>query len=381
MAARACGADRCVLRSPARRIAHLLLALVPILWLTRCGQQEKAPDDVVREITTASGVRMVLIPGGSFMMGCDNGHEDEAPVHEVNVRPFAMDKFEVTQDQYAALELPNPSHFKDPKRPLEQVRWSDAALFCNERSRQEGLDPCYDEVTFACNFGANGYRLPTEAEWEYAARAGTETDYDFGNGAAKLKAYANFADNSNERTDLVGKKRPNRWGLHDMYGNVLEWCNDVYSPTYYAESSAGDPRGPSDGEKRVMRGGAWNSGAAACRATVRYGEMPGISDACFARDTFGFRCVRRLDPASPERYADLEERMGDAKTQAARGMMIVQNLIGGYMYLRSRAQLSYGRRTRVRPSKKGTVPRPRVPERRGTVPFLAALTRHDHVLA
>jgi formylglycine-generating enzyme required for sulfatase activity len=249
---------------------------------------------VAVEVTTPSGVAMVLVPGGTFVMGSADGPEDEAPRHEVAVSAFAMDKCEVTQEQYAAFEMPDPSHFKDPKRPVEQVRWSDAALFCNERSRREGLEPCYDEVTFACNFEANGYRLPTEAEWEYSARAATNSRYCFGSDPAGLRSCACYEANSGNKTDLVGQKRPNPWGFCDLYGNVLEWCNDVYAATYYAESPRQDPRGPAEGEQRVMRGGAWNFSAGACRSSVRCAEYPGITDACFARDTFGFRCVRRL---------------------------------------------------------------------------------------
>ena len=251
------------------------------------------------EIVSASGVPMVLIPGGTFRMGSANGNPDEQPVHEVTVSALLMDRFEVTQDQFAALELSNPAHFKDPKRPVEQVRWSDAALFCNERSRKEGLTPCYDEISFACDFAADGYRLPTEAEWEYAARAGAPAGDDSGADAKSLKKHACFRDNSNGKTALVGRKRPNPWGLYDLYGNVLEWCHDVYGPNYYSESPANDPRGPAQGEKRVLRGGAWDTSAEGCRSTVRYAEMPGITDACFARDSFGFRCVRR-PPAGGE---------------------------------------------------------------------------------
>lgn len=277
--------------SSRRRLVVATIALS--LWLGACGNRDSVSPKLA-EITTRSGVAMILVRGGEFMMGSANGSDDETPRHRVAVSDFAMDKFEVTQDQYAAFQIPDPSHFKDPKRPVEQVRWSDAALFCNERSRREGLEPAYDEITFECNFEANGYRLPTEAEWEYAARAGTGTDYDFGSLPAKLGSYACYASNSTKKTDLVGRKRPNRWGFHDMYGNVLEWCNDVYSPTYYSESPDKDPRGPAKGEKRVMRGGAWNSSDTACRAAARYAELPGITDACFARDTFGFRCVRPL---------------------------------------------------------------------------------------
>jgi formylglycine-generating enzyme required for sulfatase activity len=247
-------------------------------------------------ITTASGVEMVLLPGGEFMMGSSGGNADERPRHRVKVSPFAMDKYEVTQQQFAAMELPDPSHFKDPQRPVEQVRWSDAALFCNERSRREGLEPCYNEATFECNIEASGYRLPTEAEWEYAARAGADTDYDFGSSPQALKSYACYAGNSKLKTEPVGEKKPNGWGLCDMYGNVSEWCQDVYGETYYAESPDEDPRGPAEGKKRVLRGGSWKSSGEACRASIRQADVPGITDACFARDTYGFRCVRRLTP-------------------------------------------------------------------------------------
>ena len=237
---------------------------------------------------------MILIPGGRFTMGGSGGAADESPRHQITVAAFAMDKYEVTQAQYAAMEKPDPSQFKDPQRPVEQIRWSDAALFCNERSRNEDLEPCYDEVTFACNFDASGYRLPTEAEWEYAARAGDDGDYGSAGSAGKLKNYACYAPTSMKGTDRVGRKKPNAWGLHDMLGNVREWCYDVYESSYYGNSPAENPRGPVAGKKRVMRGGSWKSKASGCRVTTRYGEIPGITDTCFARNTFGFRCVRRL---------------------------------------------------------------------------------------
>ena len=277
-----------------RATVRFVAASLLVLWLGACGVRPGAPPLEPAVVTTESGVEMVLLDGGSFMMGSTRSNDDEAPVHRVTVSPFAMDKFEVTQDQFAVFQEPNPAHFKGPRRPVEQVRWSDAALFCNIRSRNDGIEPCYDEVTFACNFEATGYRLPTEAEWEYAARAGADTAYDFGNSPRKLPNYACYAATSTNKTLEAGRKKPNRWGFHDLYGNVLEWCNDVYRPTYYAKSPETDPRGPVGGEKRVMRGGAWNSGPAACRAAVRYAESPGIADACFARDTFGFRCVRKL---------------------------------------------------------------------------------------
>jgi len=247
------------------------------------------------DIVTKSGVEMVYLPGGEFMMGSAQGGPDEAPPHKVKITGFLMDKFEVTQ---AKVQLPNPSHWQDsPKKPVERVRWRDAKQYCNERSLLEGLKPCYNEKTadWDCDYAANGYRLPTEAEWEYAARAGTDSPYDFGV-SDKLKQNAWFAGNSDQKTHPAGQKKPNRWGLYDLYGNVSEWCEDVYSPAYYKEGLAADPHGPPNpgkDVKRVIRGGNWKSSADQCRATARQGERTGDTDACFSTDYCGFRCVRR----------------------------------------------------------------------------------------
>ena len=246
------------------------------------------------EVTTGGGVTMILLPGGTFAMGAAAGEDDEAPPHQVTLTPFAIDKYEVTQAQFAALEIPDPSHFKDPNRPVEQVRWSDAAKFCNLRSVEDDLEPCYDEFTFECNFEASGYRLPTEAEWEHAARADTEADSSLGSSSERIGGFACYSGNSRKKTGLVGKKKPNAWGLHDMQGNVLEWCHDVYSADYYEVSPKHDPLGPMEGKKRVLRGGSWKAGISGCRVSARFADVPGITDACFARDTYGFRCVRKL---------------------------------------------------------------------------------------
>jgi formylglycine-generating enzyme required for sulfatase activity len=252
-------------------------------------------------VVTKSGVEMVELPGGSFLMGTSAGNPEEGPPHRVSVSPFLMDKTEVTHAMFAQAQLPDPSHWQEnPKTPVERVRWRDAKAYCNERSRLEGLKPCYDEQTpdWDCDKSANGYRLPAEAEWEYAARAGSETPYDFGS-PDELRTYAWFADNGEQKTHPVGQKKPNAWGLYDLYGNVSEWCEDVYSPTYYQESPATDPAGPpSRGSdvKRVLRGGNWNASAETCRATYRQGQRTGNTDACFATDYCGFRCVRRVSP-------------------------------------------------------------------------------------
>ncbi|MHB8521591.1 MAG: formylglycine-generating enzyme family protein [Limisphaerales bacterium] len=262
-----------------------------------------APREITEpvEVVTKSAVPMVYVPGGEFVMGGNDGNPDEAPPHKVRVTAFLMDKFEVTQEMFAKAQLPNPSHWQDnPKNPVERVRWRDAKQYCNERSRLEGLTPCYNEKTEAwdCDYSANGYRLPTEAEWEYACRAGTSGPYDFG-APDKLRQYAWFDENAGERTHPVGQKKPNRWGIFDLYGNVSEWCEDVYSPNSYSESPATDPHGPpSPGKdvKRVLRGGSWKASAGMSRASFRQGQRTGDTDACFYTDFCGFRCVRRVTP-------------------------------------------------------------------------------------
>ncbi|MBI3415914.1 MAG: SUMF1/EgtB/PvdO family nonheme iron enzyme [Verrucomicrobia bacterium] len=263
------------------------------------------------EVITSSGIEMVSLPGGEFLMGSGKGNADEAPAHKVKVSAFLIDKFEVTHEMFAKAQLPNPSHWQDNSRkPVERVRWRDAKQYCNERSLLEKLKPCYNEKTadFDCDYAANGYRLPTEAEWEHACRAGADGPYDFGP-ADKLRQYAWFADNATEKTHVVGEKRANRWGIFDLYGNVSEWCEDVYSPTYYKDSPPADPHGPPNpgkDVKRVMRGGSWEASADMCRATVRQGERTGDSDACFFTDYCGFRCVRR---AAPEEIQQLKSKM------------------------------------------------------------------------
>jgi len=286
---------------PAGPPAAMLLAAVSALAavLPACRQGEPAPvaSDPLSVITTPSGVEMVLIPGGRFRMGSAEKGEADETAHEVELGPFAMDRCEVTQEHYEKVMGENPSRWKAASNPVEQIRWPQAAAYCNARSRLEGLRPAYDPKTWQCDLTADGYRLPTEAEWEYAARAGTGTAYSFGDNPAELGRHAWFKDNSlRRRPSPVGQKEPNPWGLFDMYGNVWEWCNDWYEEDYYQHGPEKDPPGPERSDSKVLRGGSWYSRAEECRSAYRLYEEPAYRDICFARDVqglIGFRCVRK----------------------------------------------------------------------------------------
>lgn len=239
-----------------------------------------------------NATEMIQISGGKFMMG--DKDEIDAPLHETVVSSFFMDKHLVTQEQFQKVMGMNPSRWKGDKNPVEQLRWSDAVKFCNRRSELEGLQRCYDLKTLECNFESSGYRLPTEAEWEYACRAGTTTAYFFGESSAKLGNYAWFDKNSGGRPRPIGQKQPNPWGLYDMAGNVWEWCNDFYKVDYYSEAPRENPKGPNEGQNKVLRGGAWRFSSDNCRSGYRYNESPGYADVCFGYDIYGFRCVKKV---------------------------------------------------------------------------------------
>lgn len=228
-----------------------------------------------KEFTNSIEMEFVLIPAGSFQMGADKSFEeasdDETPRHQVTLsNPFYMGKYEVTQEQWAALMTGNPSKFKGRTRPVEQVSWNDAQKFIAALNKKEG----------------KSYRLPTEAEWEYAVRAGTKTAYSFGDDKNMLSRYAWWDGNSGRETHPVGQLAANAWGLYDMHGNVWEWCQDWYGEKYYGSSLATDPLGPSTYSYRVLRGGSWGNGPGYLRSASRNGNSPGHAAA-----DLGFRLV------------------------------------------------------------------------------------------
>ena len=188
---------------------------------------------------------MVLIPAGTFLMGSIHGEQDENPVHQVSVAAFYMGRTETTQDEYERVMGKNPSHFKGKDLPVEDVTWFDAIKYCNARSIKEGRTPSYNESNGACNYAANGYRLPTEVEWEYACRAGTTDEYH-----GPVDAIGWYDGNSGGTTHPVATKRANAFGLHDMAGNVAEYCNDWYLGSYEETT-------PVALAARVKRAGAW----------------------------------------------------------------------------------------------------------------------------
>ena len=220
-------------------------------------------------ISNSIGMQLRLIKSGSFMMGSTAGHSDEMPIHKVTLtKPFYMGVYEVTQEQYEKVMGTNPSHFQGPRRPVEQVSWNDAQAFCQKLSEQEN----------------RSYRLPTEAEWEYACRAGSTTEYFWGR--RFFSRYAWSRQNSAETTQDVGTRLPNAWRLYDMSGNVWEWCESrkgQYAPSAAEET---DPKGPSKGRSRVLRGGSWYGVAENCRSAARDKNAPNSR-----HYTFGFRVV------------------------------------------------------------------------------------------
>jgi formylglycine-generating enzyme required for sulfatase activity len=233
---------------------------------------------------------MVFVEGGSFLMGNPSSDRpNERPVHPVQVRSFYMGKYEVTQKEWVAIMGTNPSNWKGNDLPVETVTWYEAVEYCNRLSLKEGLTPAYRWISDSspCNFTVSGYRLPTEAEWEYAAKGGKQGDflsYDY-SGGNSVDAVGWYSENSGGRTHRVGTKLPNGLGLYDMSGNVWEWCWDWFQD--YPRGAQTNPMGACSGASRVLRGGSWVVDGQFLRSACRYFNKP--SD---RGSYFGFRLLR-----------------------------------------------------------------------------------------
>ncbi len=240
------------------------------------GQEQSAAEiaeAALREARKLERIKgMVLVPAGAFFMGSPEGKGRmvERPRHEVYLDAYYIDKHKVTAAQYkdfakaAGWVMPEQESWGTDQHPVINVDWNEAAAYCNWA----------------------GGRLPTEAEWEKAARGGTDTDYSFGDDESKLGEYAWYGKTSNRQSHPVGQKKPNPYGLYDMHGNAWEWVSDWYDMNYYKISPGENPKGPDSGSHRCLRGGAWNLVHSYLRSANRYRNYPGLRYNCN-----GFRCV------------------------------------------------------------------------------------------
>jgi formylglycine-generating enzyme required for sulfatase activity len=235
-----------------------------------------------KTITNSIGMELVRIAPGEFMMGSPDSdkeaHDYEKPQHRVRItKPFYLGKYPVTQKQYEQVMGKNPSWFAKSGKgkdavanvdtaqfPVEYVSWENAVEFCKRLSLKEQQE----------------YRLPTEAQWEYACRAGSTTRCCCGDDLQGLDEYAWYASNSGRRTHAVAQKQPNAWGLYDMQGNIWQWCADWWGKNYYAAAPVDDPTGPAAGSRRVLRGGCWYGPARHCRSAERFSFLPEVRGNC-----------------------------------------------------------------------------------------------------
>jgi formylglycine-generating enzyme required for sulfatase activity len=225
------------------------------------------------------GMEFVKIPSGSFDMGSQSDEEgrndNEGPIHEVTIeKAYYLGKYEVTQEQWVEVMDSNPSYIKGANNPVENVSWNEVQEFIKSLNEMEGTDK---------------YRLPSEAEWEYACRAGTSTSYSFGDSEPELNDYAWYGDNSGNKAHAVGQKEPNPWGLYDMHGNALEWCQDRCHVSYQEAPTDGSAWEDGSDTSRVWRGGGWGFGAIFCRSASRGYGSP---DSAYV--DFGFRILKEV---------------------------------------------------------------------------------------
>ena len=261
------------------RFVLLCILLASISITPVYGQQPKA-------ITNSIGMKMVLISAGAFTMGSpieEVGRLANETPHEVTIsKSYYLGAYEVNQEQYEKVMGNNPSEFKGAKNPVEMVTYEDAVHYCKK------LSELAEEKA-----AGREYKLPTEAEWEYACRVGSNTAFHFGDIEESLLEYAWFAKNAGGKTNLVGEKKSNARGLYDMHGNVCEWCQDWYAD--YPSSATNDPQGPNGGTYKVVRGGGWLNGAGRCRSAFRSWRGPSNRDL-----SLGFRVALIPPTKKPE---------------------------------------------------------------------------------
>ncbi len=260
------------------KVSFQLTSLLAAIFLPAlCSAAGSTPQTYTNSVQMA----FVQIPSGTFFMGSqdyEEGSSKEKPRHKVHIsKPFCLGKYEVTQKQWlTVMGTEHPSNFPSPDRPVDEVSWNDVQAFIQKLNETENV---------------HLYRLPTEAEWEYAARAGSETAFSFGDlsNDNSLQKYAWYELNSGKQSHPVGTLQPNPWGLYDMHGNISEWVQDLYDKKYYSASPQVDPKGPATGKKRVVRGGSWIHQAYSCRSAFR-----GYFSADYTDSDFGFRIVREI---------------------------------------------------------------------------------------
>ncbi|MBK7868861.1 MAG: formylglycine-generating enzyme family protein [Ignavibacteriales bacterium] len=238
---------------------------------------------------------MIKVEGGTFTMGSNDGERDEKPVHQVTVGSFDIGKTEVTRELWESVMDNTSSNYIGDIKPVASVNWLSVVEFCNKLSEKEGLKKAYSisGSSVTCDFNANGYRLPTEAEWEYAASGGKQSKGYKYSGGNDIGSVAWYFDNSGGDPQNVATKLPNELGLYDMSGNVWEWCWDWYGD--YTSSSQTNPEGASGGTDRVFRGGSYDDYAKSCRVAKRLSGNP-IRDS----RTVGLRVVRTIDSPQPQ---------------------------------------------------------------------------------
>lgn len=248
----------------------LFLLIASLVEGCRCKKASSKPGNV---IVNSIGMKLAYIPAGEFEMGSgldEKGRQEDEYLHTVKLtRAFRIGVTEVTQGQWTAVMGFNRSHFKGDELPIEKISWRDAAAFCKKLSEKEG----------------RVYRLPTEAEWEYACRAGTTGKFS---GSGDIEEMGWYLENSDEQTHAVGGRSANAWGLYDMHGNVSEWCSDYYSADY-PEGGAIDPTGAAEGSYRIIRGGSWSHFARSARCAAR-----NSAPASYQLKQTGFRVVMEV---------------------------------------------------------------------------------------